>query len=111
MSKKTKFPNVEPRKKSIRIKFYFRGQPCWETLPLKPTVRNQRVAHQRLTQINQMITLGNFDYAAEFPNSPNVTRLGLLPTHRCSQSFGELADKYLKINKHLSAGTLDGSCT
>lgn len=108
-TKKRGYPNVEPREKSIRIKFEWRGIQCRETLPIPPTPHNLKAAHNRLTQINSKIVSGIFDYAAEFPKSPTVKRLGLVPEHAQNKTFGEVALMWLQAAScDKSKGTMDG---
>jgi integrase len=60
---------VEIRTTCIRIRFYFEGKRCTETLNLKPTPANIQAAYRLGHEIRQDIDRGIFDYAATFPES------------------------------------------
>jgi len=52
--------------------FRFRGLRCREYTRFKATPSNKARARKLLERIDAEITLGTFDYAAYFPNSPKV---------------------------------------
>jgi integrase len=79
---------VEPLKSCIRIGFPYQGKRARETLDLKPTPANIRAAERLVEEIKRKISVGAFEYAEYFPNSP---RAGL----KQSQTFEEYAKKWL----------------
>jgi len=79
---------VEPLKSCIRIGFPYQGQRVRETLHLKPTPPNIRAAERMVEEIKRKISVGAFDYAEYFPNSPRAGQ-------RQKQTFEEFALKWL----------------
>jgi integrase len=75
-------PNIEKRiwgrgeKTSLRVTFFYRGARCRETLAnLDPDKKKDvTYATQLLAEINRQITLGQFNYADYFPDSPNAEK-------------------------------------
>lgn len=106
---KRKFPNVDPAKKSIRIKFKFMGEWCREKLLIDGTLKNQELAYHRLNDIKNSIAADTFIYQKEFPGSPEIERLGLEPVIDYEQRlFGEVAHDYIDACRAdgLSSGTI-----
>jgi integrase len=92
---------------SIEITFMYRGIRCRERLPLKPKSANLRRAEQHRAAILHVISLGVFDYAHTFPNSPRAKLFARQP--------GDLktVEAYLsnwseRQKKHLKSSTLQG---
>ncbi|KVQ85510.1 integrase [Burkholderia multivorans] len=54
---------------SLRLRFYYRGQECRETLKLEPTPKNIQYADRLRGEILRKIELGTFNYAEYFPDS------------------------------------------
>jgi integrase len=81
-------------KGSITVQFYWNGINCRETLKLEPTKQNLLYVARLRSEILRKITLGTFNYAEYFPNSP---RAGLEKAK--IPSFKELAENWLKIIK------------
>lgn len=90
---------VELREKSIRIGFTYKGQFCRETLKIKPTEANRKYAARLVATINSEINAGTFDYSAHFPDSPRA------PKTANNQTFGEMADLWLKSKGRLALKT------
>lgn len=61
---------------SIQIDFRYQGVRCRETLSAKPTKSNMQYAMALRDTIKNEITLGTFDYAAHFPESPRCRLFG-----------------------------------
>lgn len=103
-----KFPNVEAREKSIRIKFNYLGQWCKETVKLQPNNNNLKFAYSRLYEINTAIQKGTFVYRKEFPRSNWPDRLGLPPLESEEEPalFGEVAHDYIATIQHLDIDTI-----
>lgn len=59
---------------SIEISFQYQGERCRERIPLQPTAANLKKAALHKAAIDHAIMIGQFDYAATFPNSPNAAR-------------------------------------
>jgi integrase len=57
---------------SIGISFQYRGARCREKLKLAPTEANKKWAERLKSTIEHEITLGTFDYAKHFPESPRA---------------------------------------
>lgn len=66
---------VRTRGNSIQLDFYFRAVRYRETLQIRPTLANLRLAEQKLDAIRYSIETGRFDYQQFFPNSRIAARL------------------------------------
>ena len=78
-------PGVEVRrwdsgKESIRIRFYYQGIECRETLNLKVTKSNIKYAERLRSEIINRIARHDFCYAEYFPQSRLVARFGNVAT-------------------------------
>jgi integrase len=75
---KASYPTgVENHGGSIRIWFIYNGKRVRENLGVPDTAKNRKVAGDLRTSVCFAIRMGNFDYAARFPNSPNLKNFGL----------------------------------
>ena len=102
-----KFPNVEARAKSIRIKFEYKGGWCRETIPLAPSRENLKLAYDRLSSVNKSIARNEFNYRLEFPKSKNPDKLGLPELEiNGTRLFGEVAHDYIATIQHLTPETI-----
>jgi integrase len=63
---------ARPQNGKLFFDFRYRGQRCREQTALDDTPANRKKAKQVLERIEAEITLGTFDYARYFPNSPNA---------------------------------------
>ena len=61
---------ARPKTGKLFFDFRYRGERCREQTALDDTPANRRKARQVLERIEAEITLGTFDYARYFPNSP-----------------------------------------
>lgn len=68
--------NIRVRKETGKLlfDFSFRGVRCREQTPLPDTAANRKRMKVILKRIEAEISLGTFDYARSFPNSPNARR-------------------------------------
>ncbi|HGW2955528.1 TPA: tyrosine-type recombinase/integrase [Raoultella ornithinolytica] len=96
MSKASYPTGVENHGKSLRIWFIFNGKRVRENLGVPDTIKNRKVASDLRTSVCFAIRMGSFDYAAQFPNSPNLKALGL-GNKNITVKF--LADKWLELKK------------
>ncbi|WP_253893540.1 tyrosine-type recombinase/integrase [Serratia marcescens] len=105
MSKISYPTGVENHGGTLRIWFYFKGRRVRESLGVPDTAKNRKVAGELRTSVCFAIRLGNFDYAAKFPNSPNLKRFGL--EHK-EITVKALADKWLELKTmEISANALN----
>ncbi len=95
---------VSVRGDSIRISFNYRGVRCRETLGLQPTKANRKHAAALQRRIRDEITLGTFDYAKYFPDSP---RAHLFDERRqAKQTIAKALQTWLTAHSvNLTAGT------
>lgn len=96
---------VEVRPNSIRLTFVYEKEECRETLrtgekPLAPTPANIKYANRLATDIKHRIAIGTFNYADFFPDSPRAKIAA-------PNTFGPLADLWLKSKGQMAAATLD----
>jgi len=70
--------SVTNRKGRLNFDFYYRKKRCREQTLLNDTPSNRKKLEQVLRRIEAEITLGTFDYAKYFPNSPRVQEFELL---------------------------------
>ena len=94
----------------LLISFQYHGRRCREYLGLKDTRDNHRAAAVMVREIELEMASGKFDYAAHFPSSRNLERLGLRtmepPTAHETPTLGDFAAKWLDERRaQLSAAT------
>jgi len=77
MSKESYPTGVENHGKSLRIWFIFKGKRVRENLGVPDTAKNRKVAGDLRMAVCFAIRMGNFDYASQFPNSPNLKTFGI----------------------------------
>lgn len=63
-----------PETDRLYLDFRLNGVRCRESLSLENNAKNRKTAEKLLTQIEEQITLGTFDYAATFPNSKRAAQ-------------------------------------
>lgn len=66
--------SVNARNGTLFFDFRYNGVRCREYTKLEDTAANRKLMRQLLGKIEAEITLGSFDYAKYFPNSPNIER-------------------------------------
>jgi len=87
-------PGVEVRRWSsgrttLRIRFYYRGVCCRETLHLKATPYNMQYATRMRGEIFNAIERGTFCYRHYFPDSKRAEFFGY-PTRQVGESGSKL---------------------
>lgn len=93
----TKYPTgVECHGGTLRIWFMYQGGRVRESLGVPDTVKNRRMAGELRTSICYAIKTGTFNYASQFPESPNLPKFGFV---RPGVTIGELSDKWLALKK------------
>ncbi|BBE77555.1 MULTISPECIES: tyrosine-type recombinase/integrase [Phytobacter] len=102
---KTSYPTgVENHGGSLRIWFNFNGRRIRENLGVPDNAKNRKVAGDLRTSVCFAIRMGSFNYAAQFPNSPNLKLLGL---EKKEITVKVLAEKWLELKKmEISANAL-----
>ena len=105
MGRKQTKGGVETRDTSIRVSFVYRGETCRETFRLNgavlpPTAANVRYVQKQMDTLRQRVALGTFDYNDFFPHSSRATAPAV-------QTFGGIADMWLRSKGQLEAATLD----
>lgn len=68
---------VRPQTGKLFFDFHFRGTRCREQTALDDTPANRKRMREILKRIEAEITVGTFDYARYFPESPNARRITL----------------------------------
>src|ERR1700730_15309784 len=87
---------VRVRSGRIQIDFYFQGVRCRETLPLRPSPSNLRLAIQKREAVLYAIATQTFDYVAHFPESELGHRLF---RNASRVTVAELLDRYLRTRQ------------
>lgn len=67
--KASQYPGISVGKHSIRMEFLFKGRRCRETVRVEPTPENLKLVKRKRDRVQMKIDFGEFDYAAEFPES------------------------------------------
>lgn len=91
----TKKVGVEPREKSIRLRFTFEGAVFRKTLDMEPTIPNIKAAKRMAAKIEKEIADGVFVMSEHFPDSEDP------------QAFGTIADQWLKSKGQLVEASVD----
>ena len=90
--------NVRPETGKLYFDFRYRNKRCREQTALDDTPANRKKLKKVLDRIEAEITLGSFDYARYFPNSPMAQRLTApQPGHGpagASPRFAQFADTW-----------------
>ncbi|HIB7748893.1 TPA: tyrosine-type recombinase/integrase [Escherichia coli] len=93
----TSYPTgVENHGGSLRIWFHYNGKRVRENLGIPDTAKNRKIAGELRTSVCFAIRMGNFDYAAQFPDSPNLKHFGL---GKREITIKALAEKWLDLKK------------
>lgn len=96
MSKESYPTGVENHGGSLRIWFKYKGKRVRENLGVPDTAKNRKVAGELRSSVCFAIRMGNFDYAAQFPDSPHLKRFGL---GKKDITVKALAKKWLELKK------------
>ena len=87
---------VENHGGSLRIWFHYNGKRVRENLGVPDTAKNRKIAGELRTSVCFAIRMGSFDYAAQFPNSPNLKHFGL---GKKEITIKALSEKWLELKK------------
>ena len=87
---------VENHGGSLRIWFHYNGKRVRENLGVPDTAKNRKIAGELRTSVCFAIRMGSFDYAAQFPNSPNLKHFGL---GKREITIKALSEKWLELKK------------
>lgn len=94
---KVKYPTgVENHGGTLRIWFNFKGKRVRENLGVSDTAKNRKIAGELRTSVCFAIRTGNFDYAAQFPDSPNLKAFGV---NKKEITVKELEEKWLDLKR------------
>lgn len=59
----------------VQIEFMYEDERCYETLRGKPTIGSVKAAVEKRERVQQLIGLGSFEYAREFPLSKIINKV------------------------------------
>ncbi|EPG2184135.1 tyrosine-type recombinase/integrase [Enterobacter cloacae] len=94
---KSAYPTgVENHGGTLRIWFIYKGSRVRESLGVPDTPKNRKVAGELRASVCFAIKTGNFNYAAQFPDSPNLRRFGV---ESKEITVLELANKWLELKR------------
>jgi integrase len=96
MDKVTYPTGVENHGGCLRIWFSYKGKRVRESLGVPDTVKNRKIAGELRTSVCFAIRTGSFDYAAQFPDSPNLKTFGV---SKKEITVKELEVKWLDLKK------------
>lgn len=96
---------VEKHGDKLRICFHYKGRRVRENLGVPDTPKNRKVAGELRSSVCFAIKVGSFDYAAQFPDSPNLKLFGIANKEI---TVAELAKKWLDLKEmEISANALN----
>lgn len=87
---------VENHGGTLRIWFNFKGKRVRESLGVPDTAKNRKIAGELRTSVCFAIRTGTFEYAAQFPDSPNLKTFGV---GKKEITVSELAEKWLDLKR------------
>lgn len=96
MDKVTYPTGVENHGGTLRIWFNFKGKRVRESLGVPDTAKNRKIAGELRTSVCFAIRTGTFDYAAQFPDSPNLKAFGV---SKKDITVKELEEKWLDLKR------------
>ncbi|ENG4133512.1 DUF3596 domain-containing protein [Escherichia coli] len=96
MDKITYPTGVENHGGKLRIWFSFKGKRVRENLGVPDTAKNRKIAGELRTSVCFAIRTGTFDYATQFPDSPNLKVFGV---GKKEITVKELAEKWLDLKR------------
>ncbi len=92
---KSAYPTgVENHGGTLRIWFIYKGARVRENLGVPDTTKNRKVAGELRASVCFSIKTGGFNYAAQFPDSPNLKKFGV---ESKEITVIELAKKWLEL--------------
>ena len=94
---KSAYPTgVENHGGTLRVWFIYKGIRVRESLGVPDTPKNRKVAGELRASVCFSIKTGNFNYAAQFPDSPNLRRFGV---ESKEITVLDLANKWLELKR------------
>lgn len=111
--KASSYPGISVGKHSIRLEFLFNGRRCRETVRVEPTPENIRLVKQKRDRVQMKIDFGEFDYAAEFPESKLAFELSnnkaalLTVAEMCEQWFKQSHKNWAHSTLKANSGRMD----
>lgn len=87
---------VENHGGSLRIWFLYKGKRVRENLGVPDTAKNRKIAGELRASVCFAIRMGNFNYAAQFPDSQNLKRFGV---ESKEITVGDLSERWLALKK------------
>ncbi|MCL8061393.1 DUF3596 domain-containing protein, partial [Pseudomonas aeruginosa] len=85
---------VENHGGTLLIWFIYNGKRVRESLGVVDTAKNRRIAGELRASVCFAIKTGAFDYARQFPQSPNLKKFNIAPP---GITVAELAAKWLEL--------------
>lgn len=93
----SKYPTgVECHGGTLRVWFIYQGKRCRESLGVPDTTKNRKVAGELRSSICYAIKTGVFNYATQFPQSPNLSKFGFI---RPGVTVGDLSARWLELKR------------
>ncbi len=93
----SKYPTgVENHGGTLRLWFIYQGVRVRESLGVPDTPKNRKVAGELRTSICYAIKIGMFNYAVQFPQSPNLRKFGFVQPE---VTLKELAVRWLELKR------------
>lgn len=107
MGRKSSTGGVSENRGRCQIVFYYQGRRYRPTLELRYTPANIKAAARIKTEIDRRISLGIFDFAAEFPAFQNLANVPGITAKR-RPTFDDVADDYLASLEGIAHSTKVG---
>lgn len=79
--------------KRLYIEFTYFEKRCRESITLKDTPANRRLAQKKVDEINAELTLGTFRYFKQFPESKSAERFARLESELHGESVNAILDR------------------
>lgn len=93
----SKYPTgVENHGGTLRLWFIYKGKRVRESLGVEDTPKNRKIAGELRTSIGFAIKTGTFNYAAQFPQSPNLKKFGITGQ---DITLGVISAKWLDLKR------------
>lgn len=93
----SKYPTgVECHGGRLRISFMYKGKRMRENLGSLDTAKNRNMASELRSSVLYAIKTGTFNYAVQFPSSPNLKKLGINDEQI---TLSLLSDKWLALKR------------
>ncbi len=92
----------------LLVSFQLQGNRCREYVGLGDTRDNRRAALRLLREIELELATGQFDYAARFPRSKNLERLGLATSAGAVPTLAEFGREWIE-ERRAAGGITDAT--